>query len=297
MGNINRRDFLTASGAAAASLLLPQKVEAKRAKSQIYVVYGTDVKTMLEVGVAKMGGWKSIVSQGKKATVKPNAAWDRRPDQGANTDPVLVGACVAALISSGASEVVVPENTCSDADKAFAASGIGKAVEANGGRIYYCDESKFFKEVTLPKAKSLTEAAVAIDVIDTGCLINMPVVKHHGSTGLTCSMKNWMGSVKVRATWHLWNLEQKIADMSTLLRPNLIIADATRVLLTEGPRGPGRVSKKNQLIFGTDPVAVDAYAATLIGKKPFDIEHIKLANDMGIGVGDLDQVKIIRVKT
>ena len=109
-------------------------------------------------------------------------------------------------------------------------------------------------------------------------------------------MKNWMGAVKTRGTWHIWRLEQKIADLSTLLRPSLIIADATRVLLTEGPRGPGKIAEKNELILGTDPVAVDAYAATLLGKRPGDIEHVKIAAEMGIGVADLDKIEILRVR-
>jgi uncharacterized protein (DUF362 family) len=146
--------------------------------------------------------------------------------------------------------------------------------------------------VTIPKGISLKEAEVVGDVLDSDCLINMPVAKHHGGAGLTISMKNWMGSVSDRGSWHRNNLHQCIADFSTLVKPNLIVVDATRIMLTNGPRGPGKMAYPDQLIFGTDPVAVDAYAATLFEKQPFSIGYIKKAHEMGTGCGNLDEVRI-----
>jgi uncharacterized protein (DUF362 family) len=71
--------------------------------------------------------------------------------------------------------------------------------------------------------------------------------------------------------------------------------DATRIMVTGGPRGPGKVETPGQIILGVDPVAVDAYAATLFKKKPFDIPHIKIAHEMKIGCGDLTRVDIQRI--
>lgn len=296
MSNIDRRHFLATTAVGTAGVLLADGSNAAAKSSRIVVVKGTDVKKMFDAGIAKLGGIKRIVQPGKKATIKPNAAWTRRPEQAANTSPQLVGACVAACKSAGATQVIVSENPVDDPEKCFAQSGILGAVKAAGGQMVACKDKKQFRGVTLPKAKSLDSADVAIDVLDTGCLINLPVVKTHSSTGLTCAMKNWMGSVEARKMWHLWNLEQKIADICTLLKPQLIVADAMRVMMSGGPRGPGQVDQKNQLIFGTDPVAVDAYAATLINKKPFEVEHIKIAHEMGIGVGDLKRMEIINVR-
>ncbi len=83
---------------------------------------------------------------------------------------------------------------------------------------------------------------------------------------------------------------------STFVRPNLIIIDATRIMLSGGPRGPGKLAHPHQVIFGTDPVAADAYAATLFDKQPFDIQHIRLAHEMGVGCGDLALVKVEHVE-
>jgi uncharacterized protein (DUF362 family) len=114
-----------------------------------------------------------------------------------------------------------------------------------------------------------------------------------------------MGTDKNRGSWHRMGLHQCIADFSTFLKPHLVIIDATRILLNKGPQGPGDLAEPHEIIFSRDPVAADAYAATLfIGqgntavkiKAPFDVPHIRLAHEMGVGCGDLGRVKIERVE-
>lgn len=298
MNGIDRRDFLKGAVAATAvASFLPGNALAGTAKPTIYVVHGTDIKKMITAGMVRMGGWKAFVKPGKKATIKPNAAWASRPEQGGNTDPVLVGECVAACKAAGASEAVVPENPCSSPKQSFPMSGIEDAVDKAGGRMYCARKAEHFRKVDLPDAKTLTQADVVVDVMDTGCLINLPVAKTHSGATLTLSMKNWMGSVKDRGYLHGHNLHQCIADLSTFIKPSLIIIDATRIMVTKGPRGPGELEYPNELIFGRDPVAVDAYGATLFKKDPFDILHIKIAHEMNVGCGDLTKVNVVHVKT
>lgn len=298
MTTLSRRTFLRTAAVAAGSVALPVRglgVEQKK-KTTICVVKGTDIKKMVAKGIAQLGGWKKFVKQGKLATVKPNVAWISTPEQGGNTDPVLVGEVVAACRKAGASNVVLPEHSCRDAKKSFEVSGIMAAAKKAGGKLYSLNKEKRFRSVRLPKAKKLKEADIAVDVLDTGCLINMPVAKHHGAAKLTLSMKNWMGSVKDRGFWHRNDLHQCIADFSTFVKPTLIILDATRILLTKGPQGPGKQEHPHEIVVGTDPVAVDAYATTLFKKKPFDIPHIKIAHEMDVGIGDLSKVRIVRLE-
>ena len=303
MKQVSRRRFLQTLVVAGTGSIIapvrafqgPEKPEKKEARvTSIYVVEGKDIPKMVAVGIAALGGWTKFVQKGKKATVKVNSAWNSTAEQGGNTAPALAGEVVAACVKAGASEVVLPENPCSG-EKAFEVSGIADAVKAAGGRMYL-PKKEHYRTVKLPKAKQLVEANVAIDVLDTGCLINVPVAKTHGGSVLTLSMKNWMGSVEDRGVWHRNNLHQCIADCSTFIKPGLVIIDATRIMLTDGPRGPGKLTYPGQLVFGTDPVACDAYAATLFGKQPFDVPSIKIAHEMGIGCGDLAKVEIVKLK-
>lgn len=302
MNTIKRRDFLKSVGMAVAavpfmtSLRAMAEKTASETRATLYVVHGKDIPKMLSKGMAKLGGWKAFVKPGKKAILKPNIAWASRPDQGGNTNPVLVGECASACLAAGASEVVVPEVPCTAAATSFPMSGIEEAVKKVGGHIY-SPGKEHFERVSLPNAKILRQADVVRDVLHADCLINLPVAKSHGGATLTLSMKNWMGSVKSRGFWHKNNLHQCIADFSTLVKPSLIILDATRIMLTNGPRGPGKMAYPDQIVIGRDPVAVDAYAATLFDKEPFSVRYIKIAHDMGIGCGDLSKVNVVHIKT
>lgn len=281
---LTRRKFLARVAVGAGALCATRGAwGADTAKSRVIVVKGKDPARMLALGMEKLGGWGTFIKSGAKVVVKLNAAWAEAPETGANTSPAVVNACIEACRKAGAGQVLLPENPCSSAKESFPMSGIAQAVKQAGGKLYVPPE---YRLTAIPKGKRLTEAAIAVDVLENDCLINLPVAKSHGGATLTLSMKNWMGSVKDRSYWHRNDLHQCIADFSTRISPNLVIIDAMRIMLTGGPHGPGKLAHPEQLIFSTDPVAADAYAATLFDRKPLDIRHIRLAEEAGIGCGD-----------
>jgi uncharacterized protein (DUF362 family) len=299
MRPIHRREFLKTSAAVAATLAFaPHRLFAEAAPSisRVIAVHGTDIALMLKTGLDALGGWGAFVKPGGRVTLKPNVGWASTPEQGANTNPAVVEECIRACLAAGAASVSIPEKSCSPSKVAFEMSGIGAAARRTGARLYEPDEDEDFQTVEIPQGKNLKQADVVRDVLNTDCLINMPVAKNHGGGKMTAGMKNWMGSVRDRGFWHRSNLHQCIADFSTLVKANLNMLDATRILVAKGPRGPGPLEYPNQIVFGTDPVAVDAYAATLFGKEPFSIPYIQIAHDMGIGCGDLTKIDLQHLK-
>jgi uncharacterized protein (DUF362 family) len=108
-------------------------------------------------------------------------------------------------------------------------------------------------------------------------------------------LKNMMGAIGGwRGRIHV-GLAQNIADMNLLLRPDLHVLDATRIMLRSGPSG-GRVEDvevRNLVFAGSDPVALDAVGTGLFGMKPADIGHIVKSHEMGRGEMDLNKIKII----
>ena len=299
MDSMDRRDFLKAAAAAvAAAAWRPRRLFAEEAApvARVVVVKGTDLPRMMEAGIQKVGGWPAFVAAGSNVTLKVNAGWASTPEQGANTQPAMVEHCIRACLAAGAAAVALPENPCSPSAKSFEMSGIGAAAKRAGGRLYEPDDEKDFVETEIPRGRVLRQAAIARDVLEADCLINMPVAKSHNGATLTLGLKNWMGAVRDRGFWHRNGLHQCIADFSTRIRAHLTIVDATRIMVTNGPRGPGRLETPNEILFGTDPVAVDACAATLFQKQPFDIPHIRIAHEAGLGCGDLAQVAVERIE-
>lgn len=298
MRTIKRRVFLTSTASAAAAAALPAAASgADAAAPTVVVVHGQDIPKMLEAGIAKLGGWSAFVKAGMKVALKPNVAWNSTPEQGGNTHPDLVRACVQAVVAQGAAAVNIPENTCHPEKATFKASGVADALKGTPARLYR-PAKEDYSRVEIPLGKVVKSASVPKDILDCGCLINMPVAKNHSAATLTLSLKNWMGSVtnEDRRGWHRDGLHQCIADFSTFIKPKLVIIDATRIMLTKGPQGPGDLAYPHEIILSTDPVAADAYAATLFKKEPFDIGYIKIAHEMGVGCGDLNKVKIERVE-
>lgn len=294
---LNRREFIATTTMAASAALLPGGLRAAATPtSKVWIIRGTDPALMLAKGIAEIGGWKQWIKPGATVTIKPNAAWASTPKQGGNTDPRLVEACLQAVTSMGAKRITIPENPCSPAERAFGMSGIGAVAKSAGVKMYAPEKAGHFRAVAFPDAKVLKGADVAVDVLDCDCLINMPVAKNHGSTRLTAAMKNWMGSVQDRGHWHRTDLHQCIADFSTFIRPAVNIVDATRILKTKGPRGPGELAYPNEIVIGFDAVAVDAYLATLFNYDPMEIGFIKHAHDLGVGCGDLSRVELIRLE-
>ena len=294
MQTVKRRSFLKTAAAAATVTAMPAAAQEKAAPTVI-VVHGTDIPKMLAAGIAKLGGWDAFIKPGMKVALKPNVAWNSTPEQGGNTHPDLVKACVLAAQEKGAAKITIPENTCDPEDKSFKASGVEDTLKGTKARLYRPAKADY-KTVDIPDGKTLKTADVPKDILECDCLINMPVAKSHGGATLTIAMKNWMGSVSDRQVWHREGLHQCIADFCTFIKPKITIIDATRIMLTKGPRGPGDLDHPHELILSTDPVAADAYAATLFKKAPFDIGYIKIGHEMGIGCGDLEKVKIERIE-
>ena len=96
----------------------------------------------------------------------------------------------------------------------------------------------------------------------------------------------------------LEHMEQCIADLNTVVRaPDLIVADATTILTSNGPFGPGDIATPQQVIAGTDRVAIDAYGATLLGLEGPQVAMIERSHRHGLGEIDLEAVQVKRIET
>ena len=295
--NLKRRTFLKAGAAVAAAAIVPTETLADEKKTKIVVVHGTNLAKMVEAGMAKMGGWDKFFKPGAKVALKPNLAWNSTPEQGGNTHPDILRAVIKGAESCKVKQILIPENTCQPEKMTFKVSGANDAIEGTSAKLYRPKPAEY-KEVDVPKGKICQKAKVTRDLIEADCLVNMPVAKHHSGATLTLSMKNWMGAVdnKTRRSWHRNGLHQCIADFSTFLKPTLIVIDATRIMLDHGPQGPGKLAHPHEIIFATDPVAADTYAASLFGKTPDDVPHIKIASELGVGCADLAKIKVERIE-
>jgi uncharacterized protein (DUF362 family) len=304
---MNRREFLrdVLLWSAGLSVTIPRLTLAEvlaLAPSPPLVVVGTgtDYPQLVARVLAAAGGMQSFVPPGSRVVVKPNIGWDRTPEQGANTHPLVARAVVEQVLAAGAAQVQVFDRTCNEQRRCYKNSGIEDALRSLASSklsVEHIDERKFVP-VEIDRGKSLTRLELYKDALAADCYINVPVAKHHGLSRLTLSLKNSMGVLGGNRGQMHHGLGQKLADLATVLRPTLNIIDATRMLTANGPQG-GRledVKIGNTVIASVDPVAADAYATTLFGLKPEDIESTVAAHAMGLGEMDLKRMRIIRIQ-
>ena len=249
-----------------------------------------DPATATNEAIGALGGMKQFVRSGEHVVIKPNIGWDRTPIQAANTNPIVVATLVELCLAAGAGKVTVTDNTCNDAKRCFTRSGIWKAVEAAGGNIVLPAPHRFERR---DLGGVLGNIPVLTAVIEADRLINVAIAKHHGQAKFTGAMKNLYGVIGGRRNRHHQQIDHSIADLAAAFRATLTIVDATRVLLRNGPQGGNLDDTKEmgQVVVSTDPVAVDAYACTLIGLKSSELPYIAMAEKAGLGTSNLDAIK------
>jgi uncharacterized protein (DUF362 family) len=253
---------------------------------------------MFDKAMEALGGMSAYVKKGQTVLVKPNIGWDVVPERAGNTNPKLVKRVIQQCLQAGAKQVYVFDNTCDKWDLCYANSGIEQAVKDAGGTLVPGNTENYYQEVQIPEGKKLKSAKVHELVLESDVFINMPVLKSHSGAKLTICMKNLMGIVWDRGYWHRNDLNQCIADYSTYAKkPTLNIVDAYRVMMKNGPRGVSEadVSLMKSLIISPDMVAADAAATKVFGISPEDVPYIGIADSMGVGSMNLDNLNIHRI--
>jgi uncharacterized protein (DUF362 family) len=261
-------------------------------------VKGGEPNAMFDKAMESYGGMKYFVKKGQTVVVKPNIGWDVAPELGGNTNPLLVKQIIKRCFEAGAKDVYVFDHTCEYWKKCYSNSGIESAVKDAGGKIVSGDSEGYYHNVSVKSGTKLKSAKVHELILNSDVFINVPILKNHGSSGVTIGMKNLMGIVWDRGYWHQNGLHQCIADFASFRKPDLTIVDAYYVMKRNGPRGVSKedVITMKSLLVSKDIVAIDAAAAKLYGSEPSSIDYIKIANNMKLGVMDLNKLSINRIK-
>ena len=301
---INRREFIQKSAAIGVSSVLGKNlasnIKLKEQNIDMAVVKGTDYFKSAIKAVDTLGGMKKFVPKNSKVALLPNVQ-SRHP--GTFTKPEIVQAAIQMCKEAGAKEIDcigwLPrrywENT-----------GMKKVIDEEGASLVITNQrdETLFKPVPIPKGEVLKEARIMRTFYDYDVFINMNIIKEHSGSNLSGALKNLMGinSPKSNLNFHkmvgetnkddIRHLDHCIAELNTIIRPDLCIIDATEFVITNGPHGPGELLKPQKVIAGTDPVAIDSYGATLFGYKQKNILVLTKAHELGVGEMDLEKVNI-----
>ncbi|MCL4435566.1 MAG: DUF362 domain-containing protein [Thaumarchaeota archaeon] len=249
-------------------------------KSLVSVVQGSgrpeDVPEMVKNSVAVIGGIEKIDVKGKKVFVKPNTNSNHPPP--AVTSPLIVGTVVKMLMDAGAAEVKVGDcsNINNQTSQVMMDQGIQRAVEDAGGEVVFLDQQEYVT-VSMPWGKWLTETRISKPVYEAERLIDLPVIKSHNVAGFTMSMKNFVGAIhkssRLDPSWlpsttvfhSCGNPSEAVAELNVLVKPDLIVMDGTKSLVSYGEGDDaGEVRDTNLVVASGDRVANDIVGLSVI---------------------------------
>lgn len=262
------------------------------AAPQLVVATGLGPEAITRAAVNALGGIERFVRPGQRVLIKPNICTSRAPEYAATTNPVVVATLVTLCREAGADRVLVVDNPFSGVNTAYRTSGIEAAVKAVGGDIETMSRLKY-RKTEIPLGKDIKVWSIYEDALTYDVLINVPIAKNHNLATLTLGMKNLMGLIDNPGAFHS-NIGQRLADLGTVVRPHLILVDAVRILTRNGPTGGNLQDVKtlNTVVATVDPVAADAYAATLFGLEGDDLPYVRAGFETGLGEKDLSKLRI-----
>lgn len=260
-------------------------------------VKGGEPAEMFDRGIEALGGIGNFVKKGQTVVVKPNIGWGRDPKSAANTNPELVKRIIEQCLEAGAKSVSMFDHTCNAWKDCYEKSGLNAVAKETGSKLVCGNHENDYREVEIPRGKRLKKTKVHRLILDSDVFINVPVLKNHSGAVMTCAMKNLMGIVWDRRFFHKNNLQQCIADLVTVRKPDLNVVDAYRIMKKGGPRGRGYkdVVKAKYQLLSTDIVAIDTAASKVIDISTDRILHIKDGEVLGLGSMDLGSMNIKRI--
>ncbi|MCL2274222.1 MAG: DUF362 domain-containing protein [Defluviitaleaceae bacterium] len=227
-----------------------------------------------------------------KVAIKPNLVTPQPPSNGATTHPEVVEGIILFLKEFGVTDISVIESSAIgyDTKKAYSVAGYEPLQKRYGVPLIDLKNSS---------AKKLTRDGYAIEIyekaLEADFLINVPVLKAHCQTRLTCNMKNLKGCIpeKEMRNFHSMGLHKPIATLNALLKTSYCVVDGIcgDLSFEEG----GTPLTANRVIVGQNPIMVDSFCAELIGYKPDDIEYLSIAKKMGAGNYFSSETKIVEL--
>jgi uncharacterized protein (DUF362 family) len=292
---MKRRTFVKNGLLFSSSMLLARSSRGQDkpgAEAQVVQVKGGSPYEITKRAVAEIGGMGKIISRGDVVMVKPNIGWNRTVEQAACTNPEVLRAVIELVFNAGAKKVVVMDNTCHKAEDCYQRSGIEAMARKLGADVRYSDENRLV--VHDFKGEVFSKWPVFRDFLEVDKFINVPILKHHGSSGLTIAMKNLYGILGGNRGKLHRDLGENIAELAGGFRSHLVLVDAYRILLRNGPVG-GRLSDvelRQTVIASTHIMHADVAAAVLFGKDPRELEFLQAAYAKKMGEIDIAKIAV-----
>jgi uncharacterized protein (DUF362 family) len=263
------------------------------------VIFEGDLINSIKRAVSLIGGINKLVKKDDVILVKPN--YNTADPFPGSSDPNFIKAIVEILYEAGAGKVIVGErsayldtwNVLKKANLVEACKEAGAEVKVfgeNGWRVIF--DWKGWRKVKVKEGRYLRKVSLAKEVFEIKKIVYAPLIKTHHAAAFTGSIKLAMGFVKPipdQIMFHMRNLCYKLAELSLVVQPDLIIMDARKVFITGGP-AKGELREPNLILASGNQVAIDVEGVKILqsypgnsleGKDIWTLKQIKHIVDLG----------------
>ena len=259
-------------------------------RNQILKIYGTDYKQMTKILLAEADLAAHIAGRDSRIALKPNLVSASEPSYGATTHPEVLAEIIEYLQEKGFRNITLMESSWVGGKTmdAFRVCGYDALVERYGVR---------FIDAQKERSHSVDCAGLKLNlcdcVDDVDFLINVPVLKGHCQTKITCALKNMKGLIpnSEKRRFHTMGLHKPIAHLNVGIRQDFIVVD--HICGDLDFEDGGNPVVRNCVMAACDPVLVDAYVCRLQHYEVDEVPYVRLAERLGVGSADLSKAEIL----
>lgn len=270
-----------------------------------------NLREVIERSVSHIGGIDKLVEKGDVILLKPN--YNTADPFPGSSDPKFIKALIEMLYASGAGKVILGERTAFlHSRKILEAAGIVTVAQDAGAevRVFGKDgwgvlfDRKGWRCVDVPGGQYLRRVSLAREALEIPKIVYAPLIKTHHAAEFTGSIKLAMGFVKPipdQIMFHMKHLQEKLAELSLVVKPDLIIMDARKVFIRGGP-AKVELREPNLILASGNQVAIDVEGIKLLqsypgnsleGKNLWGLTQIKHAVKLGLGPSNEQEYEVI----
>ena len=251
------------------------------------------------IGEILPGGLADLVKPGFTVAIKVNMLMAKLPDRAVTTHPEVVKAVCNLVKECGAQAVIIDSPggpyTPLLLRNTYEKCGFAKVAEETGA-VLNLDTSVI--KVKRETRANLNGAEMLRPAIEADVLINLPKLKTHGLTTMSCAVKNLFGLIPgiQKFEYHMRSPDlndfcSMLVGIAELAKPDITIVDAIIGMEGEGPSS-GTPYEVGAIVAGRDVHAVDILAATMLGLKPEQVPTIVAGHAVGLCPMSLSEIEV-----
>lgn len=270
-------------------VIIKEYGETDMERNQIYITCGIEYQEMTKELLKECALAELIGDRKKRIAIKPNLVSASDPSNGATTHREILAGIMEYLRGHGFQNIVLTEG-----------SWVG---EKTADAFRACGYQEICERYDVPFHDTQKDKGVSTDcggmklnicssVSDIDFLINVPVLKGHCQTKITCALKNMKGLIpnSEKRRFHSLGLHKPIAHLNTAIRQDFIVVD--NICGDLDFEDGGNPVVMNRILAGRDPVLIDAYVCHMMHYKISDVPYVELAGKLGVGCPDIGKADI-----